>query len=255
MSGFSLGGVGVVNTPPKAKKSDRIEFTIKGVYDHAALEVLISDLKTAQADLRTDIDDKFREEMILAGCISKKRPDNPLAVELGASGSPELRKRSTASALSAEEITLCDELGIAYTEVVQTVETFVINPNYIPAVATIPEEVEAEKAKAKVMKNLEAVIGQAIKAGKLPEDIILKQNGVKRKVIADTALDTLFTLGEDVVRRGLSLCSTLSYGKTKFPGVFADALKVAERLIPAFKAKVDAAKADAKAKKPVKAAA
>jgi len=235
MSGFTFGGVGTIEAKKPAKKSDSLEVVVDGIYDLAAIDEVMATLKTVRSDLETDIKAVVKEGFIEAGCATKIKPANYHGVENEASASIELRKRSSASKLSDEEIKLCLEWGIETQEVEDTVETFVINPEVL--------------SDAKVMGALEKYIGDGIKAGKLPANIILKQEGVKRTLLVDNALDTLFAKGREIVEKAFSLCSTQAVGKTKFPGSIADALKVADRLIPAFAAKAAAAKATGKSKK------
>ena len=232
MSGFTFGGVGVIEAKKPSKKTDAKEIVTKGILKLAAYDVVMDTLKVERADLETDIKGTAKALAIEVGCATKVRPDNYTGTEDKASASIEVRKRSSNSKLSDEEITNCKEWGIETQVVEDTVEAFVINP----------------EADAKHMAALEKLIGDAIKAGKLPSTIILKQEGVKRTLLADNALDTLFTKPRDVVEKAFSMCGTQAVGKTKFPGTLADALKLIEQDIPVFAAKA-AAKPAGKSKK------
>jgi hypothetical protein len=234
MSGFNFGTVGVVETAkPAGKKSDMPEIAVQGIYDLAAIDHVMTSLKGVREDMETEIKSAAKDRFIVAGCDTKKKPDNyrgfeKHGTEKPASATIELRKRSSASKLSDEEITLCKEWNIA-TEVVEvTVETFVINPEYL--------------ADRKVMGILEKLINDGVKSGKLPANIMLKQTGVKHTILAADALDTLFTKSKEIVTLGFNLCSSLAVGKTKFPGTIENALAVVGQIIPAFAAKKAAGK-------------
>ena len=232
MSGFTFGGVGVIEAKKPSKKTDSKEIVTAGIHRLAAYDVVIDTLKVERADLETDIKAAAKVVAINVGCAIKSRPENYHGVENKSSASIELRKRSNNSKLSDDEITNCKEWGIETQEDEVVVEAFVINPD----------------ADAKQMAALEKLINDGIKAGKLSPDIIKKQEGVKRTLLADNALDTLFAKPRDIVEKAFSMCGTQAVGKTKFPGTLADALKLVEQDIPAFAAKA-AAKPAGKGKK------
>lgn len=234
MAGFTLKGVGVIEAKKPAKKDERPEITIPGIYNLAALDQVLADVKAVREDLEIEIKGLARAEFLRKGTATKCQPENFRGLEQGASASMEMRKRSTKSALSDEEKTLCDELGIEYEEREEVIETFVINPTYL--------------ADEKVMAALEKAVGEAVRQHRLPLDILQKQEGVKRTILVDNALATLFTKSKEVVEQALSFCCVMAVGKTKFPGTIEAAIKVVEQLVPAFKAKADA-NAKAKARK------
>jgi hypothetical protein len=229
MAGFTLKGVGIIEAKKSAKKDERPEVTIPGIYGLAALDQVLADVKAVRDELETEVKAAARAEFLRKGTATKCQPENFRGIEDGASASMEMRKRSKASALSDEEIALCDELGIEYVVDEKVIETYVINPTYL----------EDEE----VMKALEKVVGEAVRQHRLPLDILKRQEGVKKTILIDTALATLFTKSKDVVEKALSFCCTMAVGKSKFPGGIEAAIKVAELLVPAFKAKADAAAA------------
>jgi hypothetical protein len=226
MPSFSLDGVGVITAKKPSKKTDRPEIEIEGIYNLAALDMVLADVKAAREELETEVKAAARAEFVRQGTASKCQPENFRGLEKGASASMEMRKRSNRSALSEEEIALCDELGIEYVEHEEVIETFVINPTYL--------------TDAKVMAALEKVVGDAVRQHRLPLDILQKQEGVKRTILVDTALASLFAKSKDVVEKAIGFCCTMAVGKSKFPGTIDDAIKVASSIVPALKTKMDA---------------
>lgn len=228
MAGFTLDGVGVINNKKSSgKKSDKDEFLCEGLYQIAALDQVLADVKAARDDLEVEVKALVQEEFVRLGCATKRQPANFIGCENGATASLELRKRSTRSTLKVEEITLCDEFKIEYEDVWDVIETFVINPEYL--------------ADKKVMGALEKAVGAAIAQGKLPLDILQKQTGVSRTILSEVALPNLFAKGKEIVEKAISFCSVLAVGKTKFPGTIDDAIKIAADLVPSL-AKARAAK-------------
>src|ERR1041385_2896504 len=115
MAGFTLDGVGVINNKKSSgKKSDKDEFLCEGLYQIAALDQVLADVKAARDDLEVEVKALVQEEFVRLGCATKRQPTNFIGCENGATASLELRKRSTRSTLKAEEITLCDEFKIEY---------------------------------------------------------------------------------------------------------------------------------------------
>jgi hypothetical protein len=160
---------------PKAT-SVKEQITIAGIEVVAALDVVIKSLvalkKTKDADVKDAMIGYFAEKGVATGA----RPVNFRGVEGAASASCELRIRSSASALTPDEIELLAAKNIPMETVVDTVETFVINPEYLND--------------AEIMGKIEAALK---KVKGIPEDLFLKQEGRSKTIVGEGAFDALFS--------------------------------------------------------------
>lgn len=190
--------VGPIKPPAKTKKAP--EITIEGMDKVAALDMLIKALEGLRDTEQAAVKSKVTSEFVVSGCAMKRQPPNFRGVETVGSASCELRKRSSRSALSAEEQVLFNHYGLPVSESVTVQECYRFNPEYSGD----------QEILEKVSKALERVKG-------LPEDIIQLQEGSKTVIAGDGALDALFTKPAATV---LSLLNTVGVLvlKPKFDG-------------------------------------
>ncbi len=126
-----------------------------------------------------------------------KRPSNFKGVEGEVTASCELRIRSSRSALNADEAELMRENNIPTTVVVDTRDAYVINPEHAH--------------NAGYQKAIQKALGPLIKKGILPDDIIMRQQGVSRTVVGEEALDQVFTKTDpDLVKTLLGVVGVMS---------------------------------------------
>jgi len=178
----------------KAKKSDRPEVSIADLEDFAALDAAIKSMTALKAILEGNIKASMKVHFVEAGCETKSRPVNFRGIDGNASASCELRARSSASTLSAEEQELLTKFNIPMRTDTVVAETLVINPAYLGNADLL----------AKVQKALNGVKD-------IPDDFILKQDGVSKTVVDGDALEVLFAKGdEDIAAVLLPVVGTLA---------------------------------------------
>ena len=164
----------VINTPKsgKGKANATPVREIVGLRDLAGVVALIKSLaavkSTLESQVKTSADTIFVADALNTG----KRPENFEAVEDDATASVQLKKRASNSKLNDAEIEQLTNLDVPLDTVVETHETFVINPAYATDAVLL----------AKVEKALKGVKG-------LPVDFIQKQKEVSSVVISDATID------------------------------------------------------------------
>jgi hypothetical protein len=167
----------VLKTKKPSKATPKTaEIVTKGLEGVAALDAVIKSLTALKGSLTDEIKNgPMRSHFLNTGLASGVRPENYRGVEGDASASCEMRIRSSASALTEDEISLLARHKIPTEVIVDTVETFVINPEYL--------------SDTKIMSQIEAALK---KVKGLPDDLIMKQEGKDKTVVGETALDVLF---------------------------------------------------------------
>jgi len=196
---------------PKTKakaKADGVE--IKGLEDYSLIDALLKSLGAVKDTLAVAIKDESRE--LFVSVKDKKRPANLKGFDGAATASIQLQKRSTRSPLSADEVTLLIERGIPYDTVEARAETFVINPAYANDGALL----------GKIDKALKGVKG-------LPEDFILKQEGVTSHVVSDESILTMYA--KEQARELVDTLCTLAVKPTLANPDLKKALQLATALL------------------------
>ena len=171
-----------IDSKPTAKvKKEKETVAVAGVRDIALLNALIKNATAMLETLEGEVKDQgFAHFMSLKGST---RPSSYVGQDGEATCSIEMRKRSTMSKLTDEEVGTLRAEGIEPFVQVVTQELFAINPKYA----------EDSKLLATVEKKL---------AGVVPEDFIVKQDGVSKSVVSDEMLDEAFKkAGSDAVLR------------------------------------------------------
>jgi predicted regulator of amino acid metabolism with ACT domain len=160
---------------PKTKKSNKAEIQLEGLEQFALLDSLIKSLEAVRDTYCDMVKCDAREIFAKA---DGKRPENFRGIDGDAEASIELRKRSSRSTLSEEEVATLTEHKVPFDVVDDVTETFVINPEYANDSALL----------GKIDKALGGVKG-------LPENFILRQAGVSRRVVSDATIDHVFAHG------------------------------------------------------------
>ncbi len=175
MAGMFKKATTIKTETPKAKKSDKEQIVIKGLQDLALLSALIKKATAMQETIKSTVNAVgFEKFASMAG--NSTRPSSFEGLDGVATASVEVRKRSTGSVLTDEEVKLLDEAGIKAETKVISPHLFAINPAYA----------NNEVLLAKVEKAIEKIV---------PEDFIKQQEEVSRKVVSDTMLDDAFRNG------------------------------------------------------------
>jgi len=167
----------VTAKPTAAAKKTKAEIEISGIMKLAEMKAMIASLEAASKTLEGEIKSAgFAEFLNMPGSV---RPESFKGVDGQASCSVEMRKRGTNSALNEAEVAVLESLGLFPFSQVITTEMFGINPIYAAN----------EKLMEKVSKALEKIV---------PEDFIVLQEGVSKKVVDDALCDAAFKMtGKD----------------------------------------------------------
>jgi len=169
-----------INTtkPAAAKKSDRPEVAIAGIENLASIDAVMKALTALRATVEETVKGQMHDQFVIDGHKIGRKPDSFVGTENGATASCELRKRSTMSVLTDDDVALLEAQGITYETVETTKECFVINPAYK----------DDSKLLEKVSTALEKVPG-------MPEDFIMMQTGVYKRVVTDETVNQVFAKG------------------------------------------------------------
>ena len=154
------------------RKGAKTEIEIQGLEDYAVIDSLIKSLEAVKDSYSEPVKSQARE-VFLEGDGGRK-PANFRGTDGIAEASIELRKRSTRSTLSDEEVALLTANDVPFEVVEDVTEAYVINPAYLGDSA--------------LLARIEKVKG-------LPEDFILKQEQVARRVVSDDSVNTVFSKG------------------------------------------------------------
>ena len=204
-----------VKTAPKAKKADKEVVVVEGLEQLAAIDAVIKSLTAVKDTVSATVKASMGDYFAVTGFATKKRPASFRGVENDASASCELRARASTSPLSDEARELLEAKNIPVQEVVGTVDTFVINPDYV----------SDPKIMALIEKHLKGVKG-------LPDDLFLHQEGKSKHVVAENALDVLFANHDaDTCAELLPIISVLAVKPKMETDDLAKAFEIAESII------------------------
>jgi hypothetical protein len=203
----------VAPVAPKAKKSKAEEVVIVGLRDLAALDAAMKAMKSLKETIEADVKEAEKAYFVQKGVETGVRPLNFTGVEDFASSSVQLRVRGENSPLSDEEVALCEEYEIPLNTVTMVEETFIINPAYLDS-------------------GILAKVGEAIaKVKGVPEDFILKQESVSKKVANDESIKALFaTKDENKISSLFSIVGTLANRLTVGDKI-AEAMEVVRKMV------------------------
>jgi hypothetical protein len=167
---------------PKKKGKEKEQIAISGLQQLTLLDALIKQASAMKATIQSDVTAAgFGRFVELQG--NSTRPSSFEGVDGHATASVEVRKRSSASVLTEEEVKILDAAGIKAEVKVVTPFQFYINPAYV----------NDEKLLGKVEAALSKIV---------PEDFIQQQQEVSKPVVGDAMLDDAFRnkAGEEVLR-------------------------------------------------------
>jgi hypothetical protein len=181
----------VATKKPASAKSKKREIEMQGIESLAAVDSVIKSLLALKGTIEEGIKAEAMEIFVRDGAALHAQPENFRGIEGAGEASVELRKRSTASELTEEELTMLARFNVPTTEVVSVVETYVINPEYG----------NDSKLLEKVANALKGVKG-------LPEDLFLFQEGKSKKVVAENSMAAVFALKQAEIAHVLPLVST-----------------------------------------------
>jgi hypothetical protein len=180
MSMFSNAPVAEAKKPAKAKAKTEYVPT-PGLELFAALCAVEKNILAQKAVVRTDIDATAMERFIDEGMRRGVLPESYKGAEGKATGSIQLRCRSSASGLSEDEQALLEENNIPLDRNVQREETFIINPAYADL---------SDEQNAAMLQKVELALS---KLG-LPADFIQRQTAVEKVIATEESINAVFKL-------------------------------------------------------------
>ena len=162
------------STGKASKSAPRKELPIEGLSDLAAINAMMTALEGLKASIETSVKAQaFNSFMSLTGVGVK--PDSFTGIEKNATGSMELRKRGTNSALSTDEAAVLVSHGITPFKEVIAPELFGINPKYA--------------GDEEIMLKVEQALSEV---DDLPEDFIVKQEEKSKLVVSEANMTEAF---------------------------------------------------------------
>lgn len=187
-----------LKTATKSKKAEVETVKLAGLEQLGAIDAVMKALTALRATVEMDVKSGMTAEFIKRGMAKQTRPENFKGEEGIATASCQLKKRSSTSPLSDSEIELLTEAKISVETVDLVAETFVINPAYK----------DDQVLLGKIEKKLSTIKD-------LPEDFIMKQAGVSRTIVGETALDEVFAFDSaDMIAQFLPMVSSLAIKPT-----------------------------------------
>lgn len=211
-NGFAFGAAPKVDTTSKAKKSDRVVVAMKHIADFGAIDAMKTILDSVGDVLEAEIKGEMQTYFIEKGCAAKAKPDNFIADEDGHTANCQLRRRSSASVLTDDELAILESKNIPVEPKEITAGTFVFNPAYLNDGALM----------AKIEEALRGIPG-------LPTDIIQEQVGKTVQVVSDASITAAFQLTPEECAEVLPILTTKSLGP-KFNVIAGDITPVIDRI-------------------------
>lgn len=160
----------------KKGKPEPETVALTGLENFARIAALVKNFDAVKKTLEGEVKSAMRSIFMASVYKMRKKPDNFRAAEGVAEASCELRRRSSASVLTDEEVATLESLSVPYAVLAGN---FIINPAYAAD----------EKLLNKVSKALEKVAG-------LPDDFILREPD--KRVVSDKSLEKACEIGSDV---------------------------------------------------------
>lgn len=211
MSRFSKAkaAAGTVKKTSK-KKAAKPEYTLNGLRDYAAVSDTIKALEGLKTTLKADVHEQITERFVEDGLLTHSKPVNFNGLDVGATCSAQLRKRTSRSALRPAELETLSEHGLDVESgaVVESAETvFYINKRH--------------EGDEELMDRVSA----ALDAADVPEDFLLC--APSKFHTTDDALRQAFTgaENEEDLTELLGICATIAT-RNKYEGGIKEALRV-----------------------------
>jgi len=167
----AAGKVAAPKSP--AKKADKAEVQLPGLQQLAEIDALMKALAGAKTSLEQEIKATAFQHFFDEAQETAKRPDNFKGLDGIASASIEMRKRSTASALSEDEQKMFEANNLKFEKIVSVQQLFGINPAYA----------SDDKLLQKVSAAIEKIV---------PADFIVVQEEKFKYVVGDETIEAAF---------------------------------------------------------------
>ena len=162
-------------TPAKAKapaaKKVELEVAVTGIQTLAEIKAMIANLESAAKTVEGEIKNTGFAELL----AFKEHTESFKGIDGLASASIEMRKRSTASTLTAEEVEILAKAGLTAKTQITVAEMYGVNPTYATD----------KKMLRQVSKALEGIV---------PADFFIRQEEVSKPVVDDELLKAAFNM-------------------------------------------------------------
>lgn len=201
-----------------AKKSNKEEIAIKGLEDLAAIDIAIGSLETIRETLEGSVKDVMAAHFVKTGEILGRKPENFRGVEGNAEASCELKRRSSRSVLSDDEVELFKKNNIPYETITDVEACFLINPKYT-------ENAELLEKISNAIMSIEGI----------PDDLILRQTEKSRHVASDESINAIFK--SKTAKSLLKLATTMALKVTSKKADVVEALDHVKKIIAPTKKK------------------
>lgn len=163
-----------INTvAPKGKADKKVQVTLPGLLQYAEIDALIKSLEGIKTSLGQTVKAEGFDHFFAEAQKTGTRPENFRGVEGIASASIEMRKRSTASALSVEEQELFAKNKLPTQKVVSVQKLFGINPEFA--------------TDSKLLEKVSVAL-----AGIVPDNFIVVQEEQSKVVVNEETMDAAF---------------------------------------------------------------
>jgi hypothetical protein len=192
-----------VEAPKKSKKSDKPRVEIPGMALLSDIDAAIANLEALRAVAEADVKDAMMAHFVQTGSETMVRPENFEGFDGTATGSCQLKIRSSASALTDEEVAKLTEFGIPCKTVIESRERFAFNPEHIKD--------------QRILSALSKALGKIkIDGEPLPEDLIQVIPEKSKCVASEEGIEALFKTGnEKVIRAALPTVTVLAVAPKK----------------------------------------
>lgn len=195
-----------IAAPAKGAKKNKIRVETKGMAALRDLKTVIENLTALKEVFEANVKSAMEDHFVDAGVAAKARPDNFEGFEGEATGSCQLKVRSSASALSEDEIARLTAAEIPVETVHMSEEMFGFNNEHIKNPA--------------IMEVLSKVISKAkINGEALPEDLIVVIPARTKTVANDASIEALFKKSQNEVRALLPILTTLAVNPKTNPNI------------------------------------
>lgn len=196
------------------KKGSKAEVTITGLRELAALKDVIKAIEASVETLDGELKEKTADHFATEGARTGTKPANFNGIDVGASASCQLRKRTSRSVLTDAECELLDEHGVPYDTSEDITTTYIINPEYK----------DDDDLLGRVSKALEGVEG-------IPSDFLEYQEGTPKRTVTDESMAAAFAeKDKDTILELISVVGTLA-NRMKFEGNLDEAMDVVKELL------------------------
>ncbi len=165
----------VVAKKVAGKKATKDEVQLVGLEQLTQIDALIKALSAAKLTLEADVKSAAFDHFFNEAQATAKRPDNFRGVEGDATASIEMRKRSTASALSDDEVALFESYDLVVEKSISVQKLFGINPAYA--------------ADDKLLSKVSEAISKFV-----PADFIVVQEEKSKNIVDEATIEKAFSI-------------------------------------------------------------